>query len=104
MMNYKQSVDLCYVYLLEKSSGASTVLVPHFVSFHINYFRQYLDTVTGIPLPQKGNTRLCPNYRMIGLISHPSKVKLRVILNRQKPGRTDLEREATMFQITEKNN
>ena len=35
-----------------------------------------------IPLPKKGNTRLCQNYRTISLICHPSKVMLRVILNR----------------------
>ena len=35
-----------------------------------------------IPLPKKGNTRLCQNYRTISLICRPSKVILRVILNR----------------------
>ncbi|GFR65860.1 endonuclease-reverse transcriptase [Elysia marginata] len=38
-----------------------------------------------VPLPKKGNLRLCNNYRTISLISHPSKVMLRVILNRLKP-------------------
>ncbi|XP_052212126.1 uncharacterized protein LOC127831172 [Dreissena polymorpha] len=33
------------------------------------------------PLPKKGNLRLCKNYRTI---SHPSKVMLRLILNRLK--------------------
>lgn len=37
-----------------------------------------------IPLPKKGNLKLCQNYRTISLISHPSKVMLRVILNRLK--------------------
>ena len=37
-----------------------------------------------IPLPKKGNLRLCENYRTISLISHPSKVMLRVLLNRLK--------------------
>ena len=31
---------------------------------------------------EKGDIRLCQNYRMISLISHPSMVMLRVILNR----------------------
>ena len=35
-----------------------------------------------VPLPKKGNLRQCKNYRTISLISHPSKVMLRVILNR----------------------
>ncbi|GFR71232.1 endonuclease-reverse transcriptase [Elysia marginata] len=38
-----------------------------------------------VPLPKKGNLRLCNNYRTISLINHPSKVMLRVILNRLKP-------------------
>ena len=36
-----------------------------------------------ITLHKKGN--LCQNYRTINLISHPSKVMLKIILNRLKP-------------------
>ena len=35
-----------------------------------------------IPLPKKGNTRKCQNHRTISLISHPSKVMLRIVLKR----------------------
>ena len=38
-----------------------------------------------ITLPKRGNLQLCQNYRTISLISHPSKVMLKVIQNRQKP-------------------
>ena len=38
-----------------------------------------------ITLPKKGNLQLCRNYRTISLISHSSKVMLKVILNRLKP-------------------
>ena len=38
-----------------------------------------------ITLPKKGNLQQCQNYRTISLISHPSKVLLKVILNRLKP-------------------
>ena len=38
-----------------------------------------------ITLPKKGNLQLCQNYRIISLISHSSKVMLKVILNRLKP-------------------
>ena len=38
-----------------------------------------------ITLPKKGNLQLCQNYRTIRLISHSSKVMLKVILNRLKP-------------------
>ena len=38
-----------------------------------------------ITLPKKGNLQLCQSYRTISLISHSSKVMLKVILNRLKP-------------------
>ena len=38
-----------------------------------------------ITLPKKGNLQQCHNYRTISLISHPSKVMLKAILNRLKP-------------------
>ena len=34
-----------------------------------------------ITLPKKGNLQQCQNYRTISLISHPSKVMLKIILN-----------------------
>ena len=37
-----------------------------------------------ITLPKKGNLQLCQNYRTISLISQPSKVMLKIILNRLK--------------------
>ena len=43
-----------------------------------------------IPLPKKGNLKQCQNYRTISLISHPSKIMLRVILNRLKPKAEEL--------------
>ena len=38
-----------------------------------------------ITLSKKGNLQLCQNYSTINLISHPSKVILKVILNRLNP-------------------
>ena len=35
-----------------------------------------------ITLSKTGNLQLCQNYRTISLISHPSKVMLKIILNR----------------------
>ncbi|XP_052268619.1 uncharacterized protein LOC127869998 [Dreissena polymorpha] len=37
-----------------------------------------------ITLSKKGSLQLCENYRTIGLISHPSKVMLKILLNRLK--------------------
>ena len=38
-----------------------------------------------IALPKKGNLQQCQKYRTISLISHPSKVMLKITLNRLKP-------------------
>ena len=38
-----------------------------------------------ITLLKKGNLLLCQNYRTISIISHPSKVMLKIILNRLQP-------------------
>ena len=38
-----------------------------------------------ITLLKNGNLQLCQNYRTISRISHPSKVMLKIILNRLKP-------------------
>ena len=38
-----------------------------------------------ITLPKKGNLQLCQNYRTTSLISHPSKVMLKIIINRLQP-------------------
>ena len=46
-----------------------------------------------ITLPKKGNLKLCQNYRTISLISHPSKVMLRILLNRLKPQAEEIIKE-----------
>ena len=46
-----------------------------------------------ITLPKKGNLQLCPNYRTISLISRPSKVMLRILLNRLKPQAEEIIKE-----------
>ena len=38
-----------------------------------------------ITLPKKRNLQMCQNYRTISLISHPSKVMLKILLNRLQP-------------------
>ena len=38
-----------------------------------------------ITLPKKGNLQQCQNYPTISLISHPSKVVLKIIRSRLKP-------------------
>ena len=47
-----------------------------------------------ITLPKKGNLQLCQNYRTISLISHSSKVMLKIILNRLKPQAAEIIAEA----------
>ena len=61
-----------------------------------------------ITLPKKGNLQLCQNYRTISLISHPSKVMLRILLNRLKPqagfraGRSTTEQNFNLRILCEK--
>ena len=43
-----------------------------------------------ITLPKKGDLKVCNNYRTLSLICHPSKVLLRVILNRLKHQAKDI--------------
>ena len=51
-----------------------------------------------IVLPKKGNLQLCQNYQTISLISHASKVMLRIILNRLRPQAEDITaKEQTRF-------
>ena len=38
-----------------------------------------------ITIPKKGNLQLCNKYRTISLLSHSSKVMLKIVLNRLKP-------------------
>jgi hypothetical protein len=51
-----------------------------------------------VPLPKKGKLRKCNNYRTIGLISHPSKIRLKVILKRlQSQAEAILSEEQARF-------
>ena len=38
-----------------------------------------LEKVSFIPIPKKGNTKECSNYRTIALISHASRVMLKIL-------------------------
>ena len=44
-----------------------------------------MDPINGHHTSKKDNLQLCQNYRTINLISHQSKVMLKIILNRLKP-------------------
>ena len=48
-----------------------------------------------ITLLKKGNLQQCQNYRTISLISHPSKVMLKIIPNRLKPQAEEDHRQRT---------
>ena len=50
-----------------------------------------------ITLPKKGNLQLCQNYRTISLISHPSKVMLRILLNKLKLQAEEIIKEQAGF-------
>ena len=46
-----------------------------------------------ITLQEKGSLQLCQNYHTISLISHPSKVMLKILLNRLKPQAEEIIKE-----------
>ena len=50
----------------------------------------HVDSIPSYDTPKRGNLQLCQNYRTISLISHPSKVMLKIILNRLQPQAEEL--------------
>ena len=50
-----------------------------------------------ITLTKKGNLQLCQSYRTVSLISHPSKVMLRILLNILKPQAEIIKEEQAGF-------
>ena len=73
---------------LVKAGGDSTIDMLHLICNKIWQTGEWPKPWTQslvITLPKKGNLQLCQNYRTISLISHPSKVMLKIILNRLKP-------------------
>ena len=76
-----------------------------------------LEKVSFIPIPKKGNAKECSNYRTIALISHASKVVLKILqarlqqyVNHEVPdvqagfrkGRGTRDQIANILWITEK--
>jgi len=52
-----------------------------------------------IPIPKKGSTKECSNYHIIALISHTSKVMLKILQNRlQQYMNQELSDEQAGFQ------
>lgn len=72
---------------LWKHGGHETIKVLTHICQNIWRTKQWPQKWTQsliIPIPKKGNSRQCQNYRTISLICHASKVLLRIILNRLK--------------------
>ena len=69
-------------------SGQPAVDVLHAICIKIWETGKWPSTWTKsiiITIPKKGNLQLCNNYRTISLMSHGSKVMLKIILNRLRP-------------------
>jgi len=47
--------------------------------FQKNIYFCFIDYAVFIPIPKKGNTKECSNYRTIALIAHASKVMLKIL-------------------------
>ena len=70
---------------LIKNGGETTIKVMHQVSVSIWKTGKWPDDWTDalfVPLPKKGRLKQCSNYRTIALVSHASKIILRIILER----------------------
>ena len=50
----------------------------------------HMDSITSYHTPKERQLQLCQNYRIISLISHPSKAMLKIILNRLQPQAEDI--------------
>ena len=102
--------------LLLKNGGETTPTVLTVMYQKIWEMKEWTQSFL-IPLPQKSHLKQCKNCRTISLISHPSKVMLRVILNRLKakaeellttnqadfrPGRSTVEEISNSRVMTEK--
>ena len=73
---------------LVQAGGEATTDIPTSICNKIWKTEDWPTTWTQflvITLPKKGNLHLCQNYRTISLISHRSKVMLKVTLNRLQP-------------------
>ena len=105
---------------LLKNGGEATSVVLTVICQKIRETKEWPREQTQslvIPIPKKGNLKQCQNYRTISLISHPSKLMLRVLLNRLKakaeellaehqagfwPGRSTVEQSFNSRVIIEK--
>ena len=56
--------------------------VLHSICQHIWKTQQDWKRSVFIPIPKKGNAKECSNYHAIALISHASKVMLKILLSR----------------------
>ncbi|CAF2370343.1 unnamed protein product [Rotaria sp. Silwood2] len=70
---------------LIKNGGESTIKLMHQICVTIwktgKWPEDWTDSLF-IPLPKKGDSKQCSNYRTIALVSHASKIILRIILER----------------------
>ena len=58
-----------------------------------------VDPVLSYHTPKKGNLQQYQNHRMIVLISHPSKVMLKITLNRLKPQAEIITEDQAGFRV-----
>jgi hypothetical protein len=75
-------------YTILKSTDFS--VSSNIVTLNIHLWLQEWKRSLFLPLPKKGDLRLCSNYRTIALIPHASKILLRIIQGRLA---TYIERE-----------
>ncbi|CAF4636330.1 unnamed protein product, partial [Didymodactylos carnosus] len=73
----------CFKTIKEDTVKALTKLCQQI--WKTNKWPQDWKTSISIPIPKKGNAKDCSNYRTIALISHASKIMLKIIQRRLEP-------------------
>ena len=94
-MGLRKHHDMLVELSIHKSSGSDgipverfqvlkddAVKVLHSICQHIWKTQQDWKRSVFIPIPKKGNAKECSNYHAIALISHASKVMLKILLSR----------------------
>ena len=74
-------VQLSHPYVTSGKTIALTIqtFVSKVMSFSFNTLCSVLKDIIFIPIPKKSNAKDCANYRTIALISHASKIVLKIL-------------------------
>ena len=85
---------------LVQAGGEDVIIAPTTICNEIWQTEEWPTLLTLsllITHPKKGNLQQCQNYRTISFITHPSKVMLKIMMNRLKPQAEIIAKEQAGF-------